>query len=146
MAHLANKTALITGASRGMGRATALALAGAGARVIVHYGRKADEANAVADQIRKARGHADAISSDLAKPDGAHQEEHYAHGFVYRAKADYDQAIADFSRAIALNPNSALAHYDRGLAYRAKADYDQANADFNRAIEIDPKMPWPTSS
>ncbi|MGB9352031.1 MAG: SDR family NAD(P)-dependent oxidoreductase, partial [Pseudolabrys sp.] len=38
---LANKTALVTGASRGMGRATALALAAAGARVIIHYGRNA---------------------------------------------------------------------------------------------------------
>ncbi|MGA7003727.1 MAG: SDR family NAD(P)-dependent oxidoreductase, partial [Pseudolabrys sp.] len=37
MASLANKTALVTGASRGMGRATALALAAAGARVIIHY-------------------------------------------------------------------------------------------------------------
>jgi NAD(P)-dependent dehydrogenase (short-subunit alcohol dehydrogenase family) len=44
MTSLADKTALITGASRGMGRATALALAAAGARVIVHFGRNADEA------------------------------------------------------------------------------------------------------
>jgi NAD(P)-dependent dehydrogenase (short-subunit alcohol dehydrogenase family) len=41
MAHLADT--LVTGASRGMGRATALALAFAGARVIVQYGRNADE-------------------------------------------------------------------------------------------------------
>jgi 3-oxoacyl-[acyl-carrier protein] reductase len=52
MANLANKTALVTGASRGMGRATALTLAAAGARVIVHYGRNADEAKTVVDQIR----------------------------------------------------------------------------------------------
>ena len=38
MASLANKTALVTGASRGIGRATALALAKAGAHLIVHYG------------------------------------------------------------------------------------------------------------
>ena len=36
MTNINNKTALITGASRGIGRATALALAGAGARVIIH--------------------------------------------------------------------------------------------------------------
>jgi 3-oxoacyl-[acyl-carrier protein] reductase len=72
MASLANKTALVTGASRGMGRATALALAAAGARVIVHYGRNADEAKAVVDQIRAAGGRADAVAADLAAPDGAH--------------------------------------------------------------------------
>ena len=47
MTTLANKIALVTGASRGMGRATALSLGAAGARVIVHYGRNADEAKAV---------------------------------------------------------------------------------------------------
>jgi 3-oxoacyl-[acyl-carrier protein] reductase len=69
---LASKTALVTGASRGMGRATALALATAGARVVVHYGRNADEAKAVVDQIRAAGGRADAVAADLAAPDGAH--------------------------------------------------------------------------
>ena len=72
MPDLANKTALITGASRGIGRATALGLASAGARIIVHYGRNSDAANAVVDRIRKGHGQADAISADLAKPDGAH--------------------------------------------------------------------------
>src|SRR5882757_8654768 len=72
MANLANKTALITGASRGMGRATALALAANGARVVVHYGRNADEAKAVVDQIRSAGGRADAVAANLAASDGAH--------------------------------------------------------------------------
>jgi len=72
MTSLANKTALITGASRGMGRATALALAAAGARVIVHFGRNAGEAKTVVDEIRAAGGRADAVSTDLAAPDGAH--------------------------------------------------------------------------
>jgi len=72
MTNLASKTALVTGASRGMGRATALALAAAGAHVIVHYGRNAGEAKAVVDQIRAAGGRADAVSADLAAPDGAH--------------------------------------------------------------------------
>src|ERR1700742_2834145 len=70
---LSNKTALVTGASRGMGRAAALALAAEGARVVVHYGRNADEAKAVVDQIRTAGGQADAVAADLAAPDGAHK-------------------------------------------------------------------------
>jgi 3-oxoacyl-[acyl-carrier protein] reductase len=69
---LANKIALVTGASRGMGRAAALALAAAGARVVVHYGRGADEAKAVVDQIRAAGGRADALAADPSAPDGAH--------------------------------------------------------------------------
>jgi len=72
MSNLADKNALITGASRGMGRATAFALAAHGARVIVHYGRNACEANAVVDKIRAHGGHADAIAADLAATDGPH--------------------------------------------------------------------------
>ena len=72
MTTLANKTALITGASRGIGRATALALGAAGARVIVHYGRNAQEAKVVVDRIRANGGQADAVAADLAAPDGAH--------------------------------------------------------------------------
>ena len=45
MPNLSGKTALVTGASRGIGRASALALAAAGAQVLVHYGRGATEAD-----------------------------------------------------------------------------------------------------
>ena len=72
MATLTTKTALVTGASRGIGRATALALAAAGARVIVHYRRGADEAKSVVNQICAAGGRAEAIAADLAAPEGAH--------------------------------------------------------------------------
>jgi 3-oxoacyl-[acyl-carrier protein] reductase len=64
------KTALVTGASRGIGRATALALAEAGAQVLIHYGKNAAEAEAVVAQIRTAGGRAQAISADLASPEG----------------------------------------------------------------------------
>jgi 3-oxoacyl-[acyl-carrier protein] reductase len=72
MNKLTGKTALVTGASRGMGRATALALAKEGAQVLVHYGRGAQEAQAVVAQIVAAGGKADAIAADLSAPDGAH--------------------------------------------------------------------------
>src|SRR5437870_2886280 len=69
MATLTNKTALITGASRGIGRATAKALAKAGARVIVHYSRAAAEADALVKEIRASGGQAEAASADLSLPD-----------------------------------------------------------------------------
>src|SRR5882757_9952072 len=52
MTTLQNKTALVTGASRGIGRATALALARAGAEVVVHYGRSAQEAESLVAEIK----------------------------------------------------------------------------------------------
>ena len=66
MADLRNKTALVTGASRGIGRATASALAEAGARVLVHYGRSAQEAESLVADILSKGGRADAISADQA--------------------------------------------------------------------------------
>jgi 3-oxoacyl-[acyl-carrier protein] reductase len=68
MFDLNNKTALVTGGSRGIGRATVLALANAGAHVVVHYNQAADEANAVVDEIRSKGGKADAVRADLAQP------------------------------------------------------------------------------
>src|ERR1700749_3015249 len=70
MTTLKNKTALVTGASRGIGRATALALAAAGAHVLVHYGRSAKEAESVVAVIQAKGGRADAAAADLAAPDG----------------------------------------------------------------------------
>ena len=73
MSTLSGKTALVTGASRGIGRASALALAKAGAQVLVHYGRGAAEAEAVVADIRGAGGRADAVAADMAAPDGPHK-------------------------------------------------------------------------
>jgi 3-oxoacyl-[acyl-carrier protein] reductase len=71
MTDLSNKTALVTGASRGIGRATALALAAAGARVIVHYAHGEAEAKAIVAEIHAAGGRAETVSADLAAADGA---------------------------------------------------------------------------
>jgi 3-oxoacyl-[acyl-carrier protein] reductase len=71
MATLLNKTALVTGASRGIGRATALALAGAGARVVIHYGKSAQEAESLVSEIQTKGGRANAISADMGTPVGA---------------------------------------------------------------------------
>ena len=71
MASLQGKTALVTGASRGIGRATAAAIATAGAHVLVHYGRSAQEAESLISEIQAKGGRANAISADLGIPDGA---------------------------------------------------------------------------
>jgi NAD(P)-dependent dehydrogenase (short-subunit alcohol dehydrogenase family) len=71
MIALENKTALVTGASRGIGRAIAVALAEAGAHVLVHYGRSAQEAESVVAAIQAKGGRANAIAADLGSPDGA---------------------------------------------------------------------------
>jgi 3-oxoacyl-[acyl-carrier protein] reductase len=72
MNNLKGKTALVTGASRGIGRASALALAQAGAQVLVHYSSGEKEADAVVAEIRKGGGKAEKVTADLRKPEGAH--------------------------------------------------------------------------
>src|SRR6266852_3940085 len=71
MTGLRNKSALVTGASRGIGRATASALARAGAHVPVHYGRSAQEAESLVSEIQTKSGRANAIAADLGTLNGA---------------------------------------------------------------------------
>jgi NAD(P)-dependent dehydrogenase (short-subunit alcohol dehydrogenase family) len=52
---LTNKTALVTGASRGIGRAIASVLAETGAHVLVHYGRSAQEAQSLVESIHSRK-------------------------------------------------------------------------------------------
>ena len=71
MTTLQAKIALVTGASRGIGRATASALANAGAHVLVHYGRSAQDAESLVTGILSKGGRANAIRADLGTPEGA---------------------------------------------------------------------------
>lgn len=68
---LTGKTALVTGASRGIGRAIALALGQRGAHVAVHYNAASDAADDVADLIRAAGGQAWTLRADLSAPEAA---------------------------------------------------------------------------
>ena len=63
---LTGKKALVTGASRGLGRAIALSLAQAGADVVITYEKSADKARAVVDEIAALGRQGEAIQADSA--------------------------------------------------------------------------------
>ena len=61
-------------------------------------------------------------------------------GLEYKAKRDYDRAIADASEGIRLDPKGAKLYANRGSIYYEKGDYDRAIADASEAIRLDPKI------
>ena len=63
---LTGKKALVTGASRGLGRAIALSLARAGADVVITYEKSVDKAQAVADEIKALGRYGEAVQADSA--------------------------------------------------------------------------------
>jgi 3-oxoacyl-[acyl-carrier protein] reductase len=110
------KTALVTGASRGMGRASALKLAQAGAQVLVHFSSGAEEAERVVAEIRKGGGRADAVGVDLAAAEGPHKlakrareiigdrlDILVANAGVSKAATIEDTTVEDFDRLFAVN-------------------------------------------
>jgi 3-oxoacyl-[acyl-carrier protein] reductase len=68
---LTGRRAIVTGGGRGIGSATALLLARAGARVVVGYRARAADATATVRAIRDAGGEATAVGGDLGEPAGA---------------------------------------------------------------------------
>jgi tetratricopeptide (TPR) repeat protein/uncharacterized membrane protein len=59
-------------------------------------------------------------------------------GWEKTAKKDYEAALADYDKALELDPKSSLTYKNRGLLHYHKEEYDAAIADFDKAIEIDP--------
>jgi 3-oxoacyl-[acyl-carrier protein] reductase len=121
MTTLTGKTALVTGASRGIGRASALALAAAGAQVLVHYGRGANEAEAVAAEIRNAGGRADIVAADLATADGAHILARQARTIIGE-RLDILVANAGVSKAVTIE-DTTVEDFDRLFAVNVRAPF-----------------------
>lgn len=66
---LKDKVAIITGASRGIGKASAIALASEGAKIVVNYARNSDAAETVVKEITDAGGMAIAVEADVSQAD-----------------------------------------------------------------------------
>ncbi|MGI9951084.1 3-oxoacyl-[acyl-carrier-protein] reductase [Moorellaceae bacterium AZ2] len=91
---LAGQVAVVTGGSRGIGRATALALAKAGAKVVVNYFNREREAREVVDLIREQGGEALAWQGDVSRPD--------------KAQALVEEALEAFGRVDILVNNAGI--------------------------------------
>ena len=121
MTPCSGKTALVTGASRGIGRGAALALAKAGAQVIVHYGRNASEAKSVVDQIKSAGGRAEAVGADLFDPQGPQRLTAKGRQVV-GDRLDILVANAGISKAATLEETT-IADFDSLFAVNVRAPY-----------------------
>ena len=53
---------------------------------------------------------------------------------------DPKNALANYNKALALDPNYAMAYNRRGLVYLNQNDMEKALADYNKALELDPKL------
>ena len=121
MTNLSGKTALVTGASRGIGRASALALAKAGAQVLVHYSTGEKEAAAVVAEIRKTGGKAEKITADLRAPDGPHALAERVRGII-GGRLDILVANAGISKACAIEETT-VEDFDTLFAVNVRAPY-----------------------
>jgi tetratricopeptide (TPR) repeat protein len=64
-------------------------------------------------------------------------------GHSYEAIGQFDQAISDYNRAIAIKPDYAVAYEARGNSYYKIRQFDWAITDYNRAISLMPDNPEP---
>ncbi|TMA91886.1 MAG: SDR family oxidoreductase [Deltaproteobacteria bacterium] len=121
MSNLSGKTALVTGASRGIGRASALALAKAGAQVLVHYSSRGKEAEAVVAEIRQAGGRAERVAADLRAPNGPHALAKLVHGIV-GSRLDILVANAGIAKAASIE-DTTVEDFDALFAVNVRAPY-----------------------
>lgn len=113
MAALAGKVAIITGSSRGIGRAIALKLASNGASVVVNYAGNATKAEEVVAEIDKLGGQAIALQADVSK--------------VADIQSLFEQTIKRFGKVDILVNNAGIAFY-KPITETTEADFDKIYA------------------
>jgi len=107
------KVALVTGASRGIGRAIATSLASSGVTVAAHYDKSADAALEVVNEITKSGGSAQVFQASLGQPD---------------APADLVQRVAKEFGAVNILINNAAVMTDGSIAEMSDAMWDETIA------------------
>ncbi|WP_328908274.1 glucose 1-dehydrogenase [Streptomyces sp. NBC_00234] len=119
MAVLAGKAAVVTGGSRGIGRAIVLRLARDGAQVVFNYARSRDAADEVVRQAEKEGGNVTAVQLDLAEP-GAAEELMAA---AERRLGGLDILVNNAATNIDVRPlaETTEAEFDRVMAVNAKS-------------------------
>ncbi len=113
MPELSNRVALVTGGSRGIGRAIALALAKAGAAVAINYRERGEEAAAVVEAIRQSGGRAAAVAADVSQAEA-----------VQRMATETEDRLGRIDVLV----NNAGAAATRGLDDITEEDFDHALA------------------
>jgi 3-oxoacyl-[acyl-carrier protein] reductase len=110
---LRGRTALVTGGSRGIGAAISIALAEAGAAVAINYRERSDEANKLAERLRKTGVHVITVQADVSQPDAVAK-------MVDTAKSEL--------RTIDVLINNAGTAITRGIDDLSEADFDRTIA------------------
>lgn len=123
---LDGKIALVTGASRGIGRAIATALAARGATLAVHYNAAGGDAETLVAQLRESGARAFAVQADLSSPDGALA------------------LVERFAGALAahdLPPQFDILVNNAGVGLRSRIDAVTPE-DFDRVLQVNLKSPF----
>ena len=115
---LKGKIAVVTGASRGIGRAIAVKLAAEGAVVIINYNRSKDEAEKVKEQIEASGGQVKLIQCNVASFESCEKM--------------FEEVMKEFGRIDILVNNAGVVEYSSGL-------HDHTTAQWDKVLDTDLK-------